>query len=157
MFTVGDPNFSADRVHTVPFCYPPFFSKDRLGWPHSVPYFFDRFPLIFSSKRESYRSNAMTDFRDFNIKKKYFDGVYYLKPDIYSICFALIIAYSSTVRALYKYIGLMNFKYGTVCAFDFLAENLWILRSIHAKPRAKPLIIVIENGRVRYGIMDKFG
>ena len=51
----------------------------------------------------------------------------------------------------------MNFKYGTVCAFDFLAENLWILRSIHAKPRAKPLIIVIENGRVRYGIMDKFG
>ena len=124
------------RIYPSTVSLPCYTFTYRLGWPHSVPYFFDRFPLIFSSKRESYRSNAMTDIRDFNIKKKYFDGVYYLKPDIYSIYFALIIAYSSTVRALYKYIGLMNFKYGTVCAFDFLAENRWILGRIPAKPRA---------------------
>jgi hypothetical protein len=55
--------------------------------------------------------------------KQYFDGVYYLKADIYAIRFALIIAFSSTVRALYKYIALMYFKYGPVRAFDILAEN----------------------------------
>jgi hypothetical protein len=46
-----------------------------------------------------------------------------LKTDIYSICFALIIAFSSTVGALNKYVAPKNFKYCKVCAFDFLAEN----------------------------------
>ena len=95
----------------------------------------------------------MTVFHDFNIKNDILMELF--KKQIF-------IRYTNNSIQQYgsRFIQIFwakYFKYGTVCAFDFLAENLWILRSIHAKPRAKPLIIVIENGRVRYGIMDKFG
>jgi hypothetical protein len=53
---------------TVPYRTVPFSARDRFGRPHSVPYFFDRFPRgTVLVDRAAYRT-FLTVFRDFCLK-----------------------------------------------------------------------------------------